>query len=62
MDQFSDSGSDNKNKFEMKVQKVEDLLKEFEIGDDKMKKVRADPATYTTQYSTELDKLNKNIS
>ncbi len=61
LDQFSDSGSDNQNKFEMKVPAVADLLKEFEQGDETMKKLREHPPGYKTEYAAELQKLNANI-
>ena len=40
LDHFTDSGSDNQNKFEMKVQNVDELIKELEDGDEKIKKIR----------------------
>lgn len=64
LDKFTDSGSDNKNKFELKVQELNELIGEFEKGDDKMKTSRTDNAkpNYITEYVKDKEKLNNNFS
>jgi len=61
LDQFTDSGSDDQNNFELEVPAVDKLMKEFEQGDDRMKGLRQKPPETNTQYREELVKLNNNI-
>lgn len=61
LDQFTDSGSDDQNNFELPVPKINDLLKEIEQGDEVMKKIREKSSGFVTINETEVDKLNRNI-
>lgn len=61
LDQFTDSGSDEQNNFELEVPEVDKLMKQFEQGDESMKTIRERAPDFATQYSEELVKLNSNI-
>ena len=60
-DQFTDSGSDNKNKFEMKVSEINEMMNEFEKGDNKMKDLRSKKTDFLTDYVKEKERLNSNM-
>lgn len=61
LDQFTESGSDDQNNFELAVPAVEALMKEFEQGDETIKGIRDKSLGFGTQYGGELTKLNSNI-
>lgn len=61
LDQFTDSASDEQDNFEMEVPPIDKLMKEFEQGDEVMKRIREKPSEYSNQFKEELVKLNNNI-